>query len=111
MPDAAASVLLPPPTPADYAAVHAHARRRAWQRLGLVMSDGELAQLAAACLARQPVAVTPGRRERPVYRLRWRGRLAWVVLDLRLSAVVTILPGPPWSQVRRARRDGQGCGK
>jgi len=91
------------PTAEDLRRVARHVKRRAWQRLGLVLTDAELGELAGRCRSRQPLGRTDV-TARLVYRLRWRGRLVWIVYDERLGAVITILCGPPKAIVRPGRR-------
>lgn len=79
-----------------------HARRRAWERLRLCLSDGDIRHLAACC-RQQPLVARQDYRQRAIHRLIYRGRTLWLVYDDALAAVVTILASPPpW--LRRLQR-------
>lgn len=92
--DRAAGASTPPDRDGHARSARSHARRRAWERWRLTLSDSDLYHLAACCRQQPPVA-RQDYRQRAIHRVLFRGRALWLVYDDALAAVVTILTSPP----------------
>lgn len=77
----------------------AHARRRAWQRLGLALSDVDIAAVAAR-IRKDGKPLAESGNGRRLHLVHYRGRDIHAVFCPVLDCIVTFLPGPAYFRAK-----------
>lgn len=75
-----------------------HAMRRAWQRFGLAIGEGELKIIEQQLVAGKFEWVADLSGCCVVYRGKFRGRVIFPVFNIGLWSIVTFLPSSTWAK-------------
>lgn len=84
-------------------AARRHATIRAWERYGLVLAPADLLEVEKRIWAGKAEWIEDQRDMRQVYRARVKKRKCVVIFDIRLDAIVTVLPDA-WATKRKRQQ-------